>query len=83
MACYISAPSGLQVGLSTAQPAKFAEAVIRALSAQQGFDFGCDVLPQEFRGLLEKEKNVIDVGKPTEELVKDVVENRLAEFRSV
>ena len=47
-----------------------------ALSAQWRFDFGRDVLPREFRGLLGKEKNVIDVGKPTEERVKDVVENR-------
>ena len=70
--------SGLQVVLSTASPAKFAEATTRALSAQRDFDFGRDVL------LLEVEKNVIDVGKPTEEeLVKNVVENRLAEFRSV
>jgi len=80
----ISACSGLQVVLSTARPAKFAEAVTRALSAQRGFDFGRDVIPQEFRGLSEKEKNDIDVGKPTEEeLVKNVVENRLAMFRSV
>jgi len=50
--------------------------VSRALSARRDFDFGRDVL------LLEEEKNVIDVGKPTEELVKNMVENRLAVFRS-
>jgi threonine synthase len=32
------------------------------------------VLPEEFRGLLEKEKRVIDVEKPEVELVKAVIE---------
>jgi threonine synthase len=31
------------------------------------------VLPEEFRGLLEKEKRVIDVEKPEVELVKAVI----------
>ena len=35
------------------------------------------MLPQEFCGFLEEEKDVIDVGKLTEEeLVKNVVENK-------
>jgi threonine synthase len=34
------------------------------------------VLPQEFRGLLEKERRVIDVDEPSEELVKKVIESK-------
>jgi threonine synthase len=63
--------------LSTAHPAKFSEAVTRALSDQQTFDFERDVLPQEFRGLLEKERNVIGVDEPNQELVKNVIEAKV------
>jgi threonine synthase len=63
--------------LSTAHPAKFSEAVTRALSDQQSFDFERDVLPQEFRGLLEKERNVIDVDESNQELVKKVIEAKV------
>ncbi|KAG6889493.1 hypothetical protein C0995_000658 [Termitomyces sp. Mi166 len=64
-----------QIVLSTAHPAKFSEAVSRALKDQAGFDFDRDVLPQEFRGLLEKEKRVIDVERPDVDLVKAVIES--------
>lgn len=63
--------------LSTAHPAKFSEAVTKALSTSQGFDFDRDVLPQEFRGLLDKERRVIDVDEPSEELVKKVIESKV------
>jgi threonine synthase len=63
--------------LSTAHPAKFSEAVTRALSDQQSFNFERDVLPQEFRGLLEKERNVIDVDESNQELVKKVIEAKV------
>jgi threonine synthase len=63
--------------LSTAHPAKFSEAVTRALSGQQNFDFEQDVLPQDFRGLLEKERKVIDVDEPNQELVKNVIEAKV------
>jgi threonine synthase len=46
--------------LSAAHSTKFSEAATRALSEQETFDFERDVLPQEFRGLLE-ERTVIDV----------------------
>jgi threonine synthase len=75
--CFISSPSVVQVVLSTAHPAKFSEAVTRALSEQQSFNFERDVLPQEFRGLLEKERKVIDVDEPNQELVKNVIEARV------
>lgn len=60
--------------LSTAHPAKFSEAVSRALEGSAQFNFDRDVLPEEFRGLLEKEKRVIDVERPDVELVKRVIE---------
>jgi threonine synthase len=75
-----------QIVLSTAHPAKFAEAVTTSLeSANVPFDFEKDVLPPEMIGLLEKERRVIDVrladvsvqGSVVEKLAKatqDVVE---------
>ncbi|KAG6819335.1 hypothetical protein H0H93_012811 [Arthromyces matolae] len=63
-----------QIVLSTAHPAKFSEAVCRALKDNSQFDFDRDVLPEEFRGLLEKERRVIDVEGPEIDLVKAVIE---------
>ncbi|KAF4603151.1 threonine synthase [Pleurotus pulmonarius] len=62
-----------QIILSTAHPAKFSEAVSRALELSLQFNFERDVLPEEFRGLLSKEKRVIDVERPEVELVKSVI----------
>lgn len=54
-----------QVVLSTAHPAKFAEAVTGSLeSAGATFDFERDVLPVEMHGLLERERRVRDVELP-------------------
>ncbi|KAG6813009.1 hypothetical protein H0H92_014746 [Tricholoma furcatifolium] len=64
----------VQIVLSTAHPAKFSEAVSKALESSSRFNFDRDVLPEEFRGLLEKEKRVIDVERPEVDLVKDVIE---------
>ncbi|CDU22245.1 probable THR4-threonine synthase (o-p-homoserine p-lyase) [Sporisorium scitamineum] len=51
-----------QIVLSTAHPAKFAEAVTSSLEkAGAEFDFERDVLPKEMAGLLEKERRVISV----------------------
>lgn len=73
-----------QIVLSTAHPAKFAEAVTSSLeSAGAKFDFERDVLPKEMVGLLEKERRVIGVkpeGKPGVEglitAVKKVIEQQ-------
>ncbi|KAM5545894.1 hypothetical protein V8D89_000020 [Ganoderma adspersum] len=62
-----------QIVLSTAYPAKFSEAVTRALDGTPAFDFERDVLPPEFKGLLERERRVIDVEAADVELVKKVV----------
>jgi len=64
-----------QIVLSTAHPAKFSEAVNRALEGSAQFNFDRDVLPVEFHGLLEKERRVIDVERPDINLVKAVIES--------
>jgi threonine synthase len=69
-----STPNVVQIVLSTAHPAKFSEAVSRALEGSANFNFERDVLPSEFRGLLERERRVIDVEKPDVDLVKAVIE---------
>jgi threonine synthase len=63
-----------QIVLSTAHPAKFSEAVSQALGQNAKFNFEKDVLPQEFNGLLEKERRVENVEKPDIALVKEVID---------
>ncbi|KAF9029513.1 tryptophan synthase beta subunit-like PLP-dependent enzyme [Hymenopellis radicata] len=63
-----------QIILSTAHPAKFSEAVSLALRDSPAFDFESDVMPEEFKGLLQKERRVIDVEGPEVGLVKEVIE---------
>ncbi|KAF8074012.1 tryptophan synthase beta subunit-like PLP-dependent enzyme [Lyophyllum atratum] len=70
-----NSPNTHQLVLSTAHPAKFSEAVSRALAGSPQFNFDRDVLPEEFRGLLDKEKRIIDVARPDVELVKGVIES--------
>lgn len=60
--------------LSTAHPAKFSEAVTRALQSEPSFDFEQNILPDEFKGLLKKERRVIDVEGNDIALVKSVIE---------
>lgn len=73
----LSLPSTVQIVLSTAHPAKFSEAVSQALHSSTQFNFNRDVLPEEFRGLLEKEKRVIDVERPEVNLVEVAIEEIL------
>jgi len=72
-------PNVYQVILSTAHPAKFSEAVTRALSTNPSFNFDNDVLPPEFKGLLEKKRRVIDVDSPRVEKVREVIVRVLGE----
>lgn len=65
----------MQVVLSTAHPAKFSDAVTRALSNVKGFNFDEDVLPEEFKGLLKKERRVIDADKSLD-AVKTIINAR-------
>lgn len=71
---FYSSPSTVQIILSTAHPAKFSEAVSQALQGSSQFNFDRDVMPEEFKGLLQKERRVIDVEGPDVELVKRVIE---------
>ena len=41
------------------------------------------MLPQEFRGLLEKERRVVDVDEPNKELVKKVIESKVGSAGNV
>jgi threonine synthase len=72
--CVASSENVRQIILSTAHPAKFSEAVSKALEGSSKFNFERDVLPTEFHGLLEKERSVIDVDRPDIDLVKAVIE---------
>lgn len=67
--------------LSTAHPAKFSDAVTRALASETNFDFDRDVLPEEFKGLLSKERRVIDVTAASESLVKAVIEKEASKVK--
>ncbi len=63
-----------QIVLSTAHPAKFAEAVTSSLEkAGAEFDFERDVLPKEMFGLLEKERRVIGVKPEGKEGVEGLI----------
>lgn len=56
-------PAGtIQITLATAHPAKFSEAVESALAGSSAFNFERDVLPDEFKGLLQRERRVVQVG---------------------
>lgn len=76
-------PTTIQIVLSTAHPAKFSEAVSQALSPVSTFNFDRDVLPDEFKGLLEREKRVIDVERPDIGLVKEVIERFVSKEKPV
>ena len=70
------------ISLATAHPAKFANAVDKALAGMEGYDFEAKVLPQEFVGMQEREKRVAFVENSWEavrELVKKQVEEELRE----
>jgi len=73
-------PAVTQIILSTAHPAKFNEAVTKALEGSEAFDFDRDVLPKEFRGLLEKERRVIQVEGSEPELTKKVIVEQIGEM---
>ncbi|KAJ6610499.1 threonine synthase [Mycena sp. CBHHK59/15] len=69
-----NSPKTYQIMLSTAHPAKFSEAVSLALRDSPTFNFERDVLPEEFVGLLDKKKILIEVPRPDIDLVKAVIE---------
>lgn len=64
----------VQVVLSTAHPAKFSGAVTRALNGLPSFNFESDILPNEFKDLLNMKRRVIDVDNRVE-AVKEVIDS--------
>lgn len=71
-------PHVVQIVLSTAHPAKFSEAVTSALQGLPSFNFEEQVLPEEFKGLLDLPRRVIEVETPDYALVQQVMEKVLA-----
>ena len=66
------------VSLSTAHPAKFADAVNDALGSFEGYSFDKDVLPDELKALSDKEMKRIFVEKADVELVKQAIVKELS-----
>ncbi|GJJ73429.1 threonine synthase [Entomortierella parvispora] len=69
------------ISLSTAHPAKFSEAVEKALKDQEGVNFEQffkTVLPKEFEGLMTAERRVTVIPRAEEALVIEVIANELA-----
>lgn len=70
------------VALSTAHPAKFADAVDLALKGQDGYSFENDVLPQEFKDMATKEKKHLYADKPELELIKRIIKEELVKEKA-
>jgi threonine synthase len=66
------------ISLSTAHPAKFADAVNDALNSFDGYSFDKDVLPEELKALSDKEMKRIFVEKADVELVKQAIVKELS-----
>ncbi|KZO94715.1 tryptophan synthase beta subunit-like PLP-dependent enzyme [Calocera viscosa TUFC12733] len=75
-------PNVVRVVLSTAHPAKFSDAVEKALASHKDFNFETEVLPEEFKGLLHKRRRVIEVPAAKLELIKEVIEKEAAKLKT-
>ncbi|TGJ79170.1 hypothetical protein E0Z10_g9585 [Xylaria hypoxylon] len=64
------------ISLSTAHPAKFSGAVESALKGESNFNFDEQVLPTEFKDLLQKEKRVTFVDNSWED-VREIVKKQV------
>lgn len=71
-----------QIVLSTAHPAKFSEAVTKALEKETGFNFERDVLPEQFRDLLTRPRRVINLATANIEEVKATIESKVPTEKS-
>ncbi|CCF60317.1 hypothetical protein KAFR_0J02530 [Kazachstania africana CBS 2517] len=69
------------ISLSTAHPAKFADAVNQALSSFPEYSFEKDVLPEELKKLSTLPKKLRFVEKADIELVKVAIEEELAKMK--
>lgn len=70
------------VALSTAHPAKFADAVDLALKGTDGYSFEDDVLPQEFKDMATKEKKHLYAEKADLELIKSIIVEEIAKEKA-
>lgn len=68
------------ISLSTAHPAKFAEAVNNALSGFENYSFERDVLPDELKKLSTLPKKLKFIEKADVELVKAAIDEELAKM---
>jgi threonine synthase len=68
----------IYVALSTAHPAKFADAVDYALKGKDGYSFEDHVLPQEFKDMVNKRSKKIFADKPDIEAIKSIIIEELA-----
>lgn len=66
------------VALSTAHPAKFADAVDIALKNESGFDFDNDVLPQLFKDFATMEKKQLFAEEAKFDVIKDIIVKELS-----
>jgi threonine synthase len=73
---FISPPSVVQVVLSTAHPAKFSEAVTKALSTSQALTLSGMCTLKSSKGCWKK-RGAADVVEPNKELVKKVIESKV------
>nr|CAI6413448.1 AAC_HP1_G0006530.mRNA.1.CDS.1 [Saccharomyces cerevisiae] len=67
--------------LSTAHPAKFADAVNNALSGFSNYSFEKDVLPEELKKLSTLKKKLKFIERADVELVKNAIEEELAKMK--
>ncbi|CAI4869741.1 AFH_G0006190.mRNA.1.CDS.1 [Saccharomyces cerevisiae] len=69
------------ISLSTAHPAKFADAVNNALSGFSNYSFEKDVLPEELKKLSTLKKKLKFIERADVELVKNAIEEELAKMK--
>lgn len=63
------------VVLSTAHPAKFSDAVTKALDGEEKFDFNRDVMPEQFKQMMKSEtKKIFAKSASTDEIKKIVID---------
>jgi len=69
------------ISLSTAHPAKFSDAVEKAVQGQENVQFEQffkDVTPKEFEGLMTAERRVTVIPRAEEALVIEVIDRELS-----
>jgi threonine synthase len=72
---YFISPSVVQVMLSTAHPAKFSEAVTKALLTSQALTLSGMCTLKSSKGCWKK--RAVDVDEPNKELVEKVIESKV------